>query len=1001
MDNSCIVVLGSLFLSTTQIMKNKKSSRFPFAVMATFSLFISMFFVLNVAAVTAYPFSFEYKQPNGSMLTMRMMGDEKVRWAETVDHYSLLSNGTGGWEYAVLDNKGDMIPSGILATDPLNRSKSASNLLDITPKSLNFSKGQIQILIQLWEKNKSMEKAFTPSGNKNLVMILVSFTDKAFTRTQAEFNNLMNQAGFNLNGAQGSVKDYFLENSYGAFNVTTTVVGPYLLSQNMAYYGGNVSGSDQRPREMVTEAVNLANPAVNFANFDNDGDGSVDGVYVIYAGYGEEAGGGANCIWAHAWSIPTVNLDGVNINKYSCSCELRGNSGTNISTIGVICHEFGHVCGAPDYYDTDYGTGGQYDGTGSWDLMAGGSWNGISAAGDCPAHVNGYQKWLYGWAHPQLLNGAQSVTLNNSAQNDNFCYYTTTTANEFYYCENRQAIGFDRAVPGHGMVIYHVDQPYISGAGNAINAASHQGMYPVCANAAGNPTAVYGTINGGGCPFPGTGARTSFTDATTPYARSWAGINTAKPLTNIAEAGTVITFCYISCAPGDPINLTATAVSSSQINLAWQLNSSSDPVLIAVSPDAAFGTPADGTNYIAGNTIPGGDVVIYAGSATSFNHTGLNPQTQYYYKAWSKLAGTIYSTGTTADATTFCGAISTFPYTQDFENGGIMPSCWSEKIENGSLNWVFRAGSGSGSAATACTGSYNANFYEGAYNTVNVSKLISPPFDLSGAANPQISFWYFNRLWSPDQDVLKVYYKTSAGGAWTLLNTYNTDVSAWTQVTISLPNKSSDYYVAFEATENYGYGICIDDINLTSGGALPVVLSELKTDCKPDGVEMIWETASETNSKYYRIEKSENLESFYNIGSVAAAGNSNQIIEYRFTDYNATRNAYYRIVEVDLDGTEQVLSTFYPDCFFAEPSVEIYPCPASEKVTVKLSGYSGKISVDAIGVTGILYPLATLNDIPAATEQTISLSHLPTGVYTIRITSLETGKATYSRLIVD
>jgi M6 family metalloprotease-like protein len=128
-------------------------------------------------------------------------------------------------------------------------------------------------------------------------MILVAYTDRAFTRTQAEFNNLMNQVGYNLGGAQGRVKDYFLENSYGTFNVTTDVVGPYTLSQNMAYYGANVSGFDVRPREMVTEAVNLANPAVNFANYDNDGDGTVDGVYVIYAGYGEEAGGGANCIW--------------------------------------------------------------------------------------------------------------------------------------------------------------------------------------------------------------------------------------------------------------------------------------------------------------------------------------------------------------------------------------------------------------------------------------------------------------------------------------------------------------------------------------------------------------------------------------------------------------------------------------------------------------------------------------------------------------------------------
>ncbi len=143
----------------------------------------------------------------------------------------------------------------------------------------------------------------------------------------------------------------------------------------MAYYGGNDgSGNDLKPRELVAEAVTLADPTVNYVNFDNDLDGFVDGVYVIYAGYGEESGASANCIWAHAWSLATtLTKDGKKISKYSCSSELQGTSGSTITNIGVICHEFGHVLGAPDFYDTNYGTGGEYDGTGNWDLQAGGS----------------------------------------------------------------------------------------------------------------------------------------------------------------------------------------------------------------------------------------------------------------------------------------------------------------------------------------------------------------------------------------------------------------------------------------------------------------------------------------------------------------------------------------------------------------------------------------------------------------------------------------------------
>lgn len=951
-------------------------------------------------AVTAYPFPFDYNQPDGSIVTIRMMGDEKIHWAETLDNYSLLSNGQDGWEYAILDEKGDLVLSGILASNQSERTAQEMQLLSVLPKSLRFSKGQVQILKSFWEQDKANEKAFTPSGNKNLVLIMIAYTDRAFTRTQAEFNNLMNQIGFNLGGAQGSVKDFFLENSYGAFNVTTTVVGPYTASQNMVYYGGNVAGNDQRPRELVTEAVNLANPAVNYANFDNDGDGTVDGVYVIYAGYGEEAGGGANCIWAHAWAIPTLNLDGVNINRYSCSSELRGNSGTNLTNIGVICHEFGHVCGSPDYYDTDYPTGGQYDGTGNWDLMAGGSWNGVNTAGDCPAHANGYQKWLYGWATPLLLNVAQAVTLDNSAQNNDFCYYTTTTSNEFFYCENRQRIGFDRGIPGHGMIIYHVDQPFIAGAGNAINAGSHQGMYPVCANAAGNPTAVYGTINGGGCTFPGTGARVSFTDATTPHSHSWAGANTAKPLTNIAEVGTVINFCYISCAPGDPINLTATAVSSTQIDLGWMLNSASNPVLIAVSPDAIFGTPTNGTAYVAGNTIPGGDVVIYNGTATAFNHTGLTPNTTYYYKAWSVLAGTNYSTGVTANATTWCGPINVFPYTQGFENGGIIPSCWAQQVVSGGLNWSFIAGSGSTMPNAAHTGSYDANFYEGVYNIANVSKLVSPAFDFSGVTSPQISFWYFNRNWGGDQDVLKVYYKTSSAGSWTLLNTYNTDVAVWTQVNIVLPNKSNEYYVAFEGTENYGYGICIDDINITATAALPVVIDNVSFNCTQDYIELSWNTVSETQSSFFSIEKSVDLKDYIFLGNVNAAGYSNSLLNYSFKDPNLG-NAYYRITETDVDGNKTVLTTIYADCQNQQSSFIAYPSPVNEYFTVKLSGYNSTITIEIINAVGnshILEPRKTINQ---SEELLYSVDLFPSGIYLIRVTDLDNGSSRIQRIVIE
>jgi len=345
----------------------------------------------------------QYKQTNGKTLTIYLKGDEKVKWATTEDGYTILLNNKSVYEYAIQNMKGDLYPSGVAVNNIKERTSEEKELVSKIPKGLYYSKSQVSMLKSIWEiKSAEAQKAFPTTGNRKLICLLIRFKDKAFTKTKSDFNNLFNQVGYNVGNATGSVKDYYLENSWSQFNLTVDVFGPYTASQNMSYYGANDSyGNDQNPRTLVTEAVNAADAAANFANYDNDGDGTVDGVYVIYAGYGEEAGARSNAIWAHAWNINPVTKDGKTVSRYSCSAELRGNSGTTITSIGVICHEFGHVLGAPDYYDTDYSTGGQFEGTGNWDIMASGSWNNN---GDTPAHHNAYTKVkIYGWASATVL----------------------------------------------------------------------------------------------------------------------------------------------------------------------------------------------------------------------------------------------------------------------------------------------------------------------------------------------------------------------------------------------------------------------------------------------------------------------------------------------------------------------------------------------------------------------------------------------------------------------
>ncbi|MCI5224033.1 MAG: M6 family metalloprotease domain-containing protein [Candidatus Electrothrix sp. AR4] len=340
----------------------------------------------------------------------------------------------------------------------------------------------------------------------------------------------------------------------------------------MAYYGADTAQSAYpNAQEFVTEAVNAANSDVNYADFDNDADGYVDGVYVIFAGYGQEAGASTDAIWAHAWGIPPVTLDGKTIIGYSCSPELRGNSDTDITRIGVICHELGHVLGAPDYYDTDGAANGAYQGASFWDLMAAGSWNNRGAT---PAHHNAFTKaYYYNWITMTELIPNQSVTIQPVEFNQDIFFYASPTTGEYWVLENRQQVGFDAALPGHGLIIHHVDRNNLYNLGrNCINCGHPQRMYPVCAAATTNPTSsaasygdpamifldgsawVPGSIDSAACPFPGTGSKTAFTHSTVPTAKAWSGGKSDKSISNIQEIANDITFDFaLSEPPASPV----------------------------------------------------------------------------------------------------------------------------------------------------------------------------------------------------------------------------------------------------------------------------------------------------------------------------------------------------------------------------------------------------------------------------------------------------------------
>jgi M6 family metalloprotease-like protein len=503
------------------------------------SFLIAGYFLISgpLFGVPANPKPIEKIQPDGTKITVLSKGDEKIHWMETLDGYTLMYNPEKYIVFATTDDDGNMVSSKTV----YRGEKPESNIV----KNIRYSTAQQDALKSIWKTVSNIEKSKKSKsvvGEKKALCILINFPDKAMIKTKEEFESLFNQLGYSANGAYGSVRDFYRENSYGKMDFVVTFAGPYTTSKSIGEYA-----NESNYKDFAKESAELANADINYADFAND-ENELELFHIIFAGYGDESINDGKQIWSHksALSWP-VMLDSVAVQVYSCSPELRGGSGTDITHIGAPCHELCHVFGAPDYYDMDYaGSGGNYQGTGAWDLMGAGSWNDDGAK---PAHINIFQKSLFGWVNfTELSSGKTVVDMPNSV--DSAVAYTikVNPDGEMYILENVQQEGFNIGLPGHGLLIYHVHPNALSAYAN--NSSHPQELYPVCAgvsvqiptsdpNSYGRLDVLSGKneISTQKCPFPGSLSRTSFSSTTIPAMFTWdtSSVFVDKPITNISE----------------------------------------------------------------------------------------------------------------------------------------------------------------------------------------------------------------------------------------------------------------------------------------------------------------------------------------------------------------------------------------------------------------------------------------------------------------------------------
>ena len=593
-------------------------------------------------AIPAYPKPLKVKQADGSWLTIQMRGDEHGHYVLTSDGIPLVFNARQeNYEYADWKD-GKVQASGIKAVEASERTAKVKAFVESLDKSAileSFKRARLQQLQQTLSsrRNASLKAGSNPQkeklnnfptiGEVHSLVILVQFADTKFSTVGSDahqfFNNMLNEPGFTYsNGANGSARDFYLNSSNGRFQPQFDVIGPVTLPEKYSYYGANKGSSVDNParlEQFVREACTLADPLVDFSQYDHNQDGYIDNIYFFYAGKGEADSGDGNAIWPHSayysdmakdagLSETSLKLDGIEVGNYTCSNEINGTLITpQPAGIGTFVHEFGHVLGLADHYDVNYGM--TTFAPGSFDTMAQASYNNN---GNTPAAFSAYERACLGWLDLTVLkNGVDSLNVLPDLNDSNKAYVVPvggTNDEEYFIMENRQKKGWDAFIPGHGMLLWHIDYDAKAWEKNELNiTGTHQRVDIVEAdNKLTDNTRA-------GDPFPGT------SNVTQCNLTSWAG-GKVMSLDDIEEKDGIINLMLggLNLKLNTP-DVKVTEVQDSSIVVGWT------DVPVAKRYVLNISSVVNGKK----ESLPLYNNKVYTAAQPSLHVEGLSPETTY------------------------------------------------------------------------------------------------------------------------------------------------------------------------------------------------------------------------------------------------------------------------------------------------------------------------------------------------------------------------------------
>lgn len=792
-----------------------------------YSVLFKALLLLVAVRLEAAPFAREvnFTQPDGSAITL--WGEGNSFWAvfETLDGYTVVfDENLGGYCYARLSEDGEALISTGVAVGSAAVPRGLQKHLRPSEEHIRSVAGARRAtwyeetgLADRWLRQKGIMRSlrrqreagghiayappsFTTIGQKMGLTLLIDFASEPATIPKEEIEQFFNSDNYSGFGNNGSVKEYFYENSNGMLVYSNTVTAYIRMQQPRSYYMDVNKDAGRQGNFLIRDAIAIMKQWPEYNSevvplFDNltVENNRVVALNVYYTG--DDGGVWSKGLWPHNWVLAEVGAQqlapGISVYNYQIT-----NIGNDLE-LGTFCHENGHLlCGYPDLYDYTYNSSG---GAGMFCLMNSGG------HGKNPVQICAYLKYASGWCDViEVDNTSRTLAevfseFGTEGFNRIYRYGKPGVDTEYFLFENRQSVGRDANLPASGVAIWHIDELGDRDNPSLTYNSNHANYECTLMQADGLWDLQHGRNNGDANDLyhlnntaPGYVNMLNLT--TTPNSRWWDGTDSGLRARYFSESDTIMTFEIV---PDPPKIITRSPLPSGYVGTPYSyqlmLTGSAAPFIWSILD----GSLPDGLNLSTNGLISG--MAVEAVTNRIFTVVVDDAADQ-------------------ADTNEF--AISVYParpipFRERFEVESRLPGGWFEEVLEGTAKWnTLNGGSQKDHPKKAYEGEGNA-FFGVTHTNGAVVRLVTPLIVADSEVRAlRVSFWHYMEKWGDKTDQLRVLYKTSYESEWIELANYTRQVASWTLRTIDMPEVSTTLYLAFEGSGNYGYGIGIDDLRV-------------------------------------------------------------------------------------------------------------------------------------------------------------------------------------------